>query len=89
MNATLAGTHEAISALVDFLNKEKIFNPLEIKYAFAESQPFYRLKIRLKKEIISLGESFNLSGSLMIQMTFQYRRKTIETGPWDSLTQAL
>ena len=42
-------------------------------------------RVMVHQEIISLGESFNLSGSLMIQMTFQYRWKTIETGPWDSL----
>ena len=46
-------------------------------------------RVMVHQEIISLGESFNLSGSLMIQKTFQCRWKTIETGPWDSLTQAL
>ncbi|MEC7177293.1 MAG: rhodanese-related sulfurtransferase, partial [Pseudomonadota bacterium] len=29
---------------------------LEVKFSFAEEQPFYRMKVRLKKEIVTLGQ---------------------------------
>jgi len=53
INGTVAGSRASIDALKDFL--ETHFDNLEYKESFAEKMPFYRIKVRLKKEIVTLG----------------------------------
>lgn len=53
INGTVAGSRSAIDSLRDFLNKH--FNALEYKESWAEETPFHRMKVRLKKEIVTLG----------------------------------
>src|ERR1700732_321719 len=59
INGTLAGHPEAISSLIDSLRDETLFggrlDNLELKFSHAATMPFRRLKIRLKKEIVTLG----------------------------------
>ena len=55
LNGTVAGSREGIDALQDFLKKEGRFNAMEYKESLAEKQPFLRTKVRLKKEIVTLG----------------------------------
>src|ERR1700726_2441826 len=61
INGTLAGSDEAIAALVDELRRGALFggrlDHLELKFSRASAMPFQRLKIRLKKEIVTLGET--------------------------------
>src|SRR5271168_721882 len=61
VNGTLAGGAEGIAALVEELRYGKLFggrlNSLELKFSSASTMPFQRLKIRLKKEIVTLGDS--------------------------------
>ena len=61
INGTLAGDAEAIAALVDELQCGRLFggrlNSLELKFSSAEAMPFQRLKVRLKKEIVTLGDA--------------------------------
>jgi UPF0176 protein len=61
INGTLAGSTEAIGALVDELRDGALFggrlDHLELKFSHAAAMPFQRLKIRLKKEIVTLGDS--------------------------------
>lgn len=58
INGTVAGTPEAIDALIAYLSDGNIFGGrlrgAEIKYATADKMPFYRLKVRLKSEIVTL-----------------------------------
>jgi|TARA_A100001391_G_scaffold41971_1_gene24199 UPF0176 protein len=58
INGTVAGAPEAIDQLVGWLSDGNVFGGrfrgAEIKYSFAESQPFYRMKVRLKSEIVTL-----------------------------------
>jgi UPF0176 protein len=60
INGTLAGTDEAIDALIGELRGGAIFggrlDNLELKYSTAPVMPFRRLKVRLKKEIVTLGD---------------------------------
>jgi UPF0176 protein len=56
INGTLAGTREAIDAILGYLSREIIKAPLEHKESLCKTQPFARTKVRLKKEIIGLGE---------------------------------
>jgi UPF0176 protein len=61
INGTLAGSHDAIAALVAELREGELFagrlDNLELKFSSASAMPFQRLKIRLKKEIVTLGDS--------------------------------
>ena len=56
INGTVAGSGHAIPELHRFLKADKRFEGLESKESFAEKKPFYRLKIKLKKEIVTLGK---------------------------------
>jgi UPF0176 protein len=60
INGTLAGTPQAIDALVAELAHGALFSGrldnLELKFSTAQTMPFGRLKIRLKKEIVTLGD---------------------------------
>ncbi|MZR30190.1 rhodanese-related sulfurtransferase [Sneathiella litorea] len=55
INGTVSGTREAIDALLAFLKADSRFDDLQYKESFNEVQPFYRMKVRLKKEIVTLG----------------------------------
>jgi UPF0176 protein len=61
INGTLAGSAEGIAALVEELQRGALFggrlDNLELKYSHAAAMPFQRLKIRLKKEIVTLGDT--------------------------------
>jgi len=53
INGTVAGSHAAIETLRDFLLNH--FEDLEYKESWAKEMPFHRMKVRLKKEIVTLG----------------------------------
>ncbi len=55
INFSLAGTQKATDSIIAFLEKDKRFLNIKIKTTYSEKQPFRRMKVRLKKEIISLG----------------------------------
>jgi UPF0176 protein len=61
INGTVAGHDEAIDAFVGELQHGALFNGrldnLELKFSTAALMPFQRLKVRLKKEIVTLGDS--------------------------------
>ena len=61
INGTLAGSAEAVAALVEELRIGALFggrlDNLELKFSHASAMPFQRLKIRLKKEIVTLGDA--------------------------------
>ena len=55
INGTVAGTDAAINALLDFLRADPRLAALDAKFSRAETMPFYRMKVRLKKEIVTMG----------------------------------
>jgi UPF0176 protein len=61
INGTLAGSPGAMAALADELRQGSLFggrlDHLELKFSAASAMPFQRLKIRLKKEIVTLGDA--------------------------------
>src|ERR1700760_3032540 len=60
INGTLAGSEHGIAALVNELQQGALFNGrldnLQLKYSTAAAMPFGRMKVRLKKEIVTLGD---------------------------------
>mgnify|MGYP000618450643 FL=1 len=55
INGTVAGSDGAIEALVERLGEHGL-TALEIKFSRASSMPFHRLKVRLKAEIVTMGQ---------------------------------
>lgn len=53
INGTVAGSRAAIDDLHHFLCGH--FDNLEYKESWAEKMPFHRMKVRIKKEIVTLG----------------------------------
>jgi UPF0176 protein len=60
VNGTLAGSADAIATLVEQLRHGDLFggrlDKLELKFSQASAMPFQRLKVRLKKEIVTFGD---------------------------------
>jgi UPF0176 protein len=59
LNATLAGPDEGIAAVLNQLKADSRFDGLFIKESYESTLPFERAKVRLKKEIITLGKPAN------------------------------
>ena len=55
INFSLAGTQQATDTIIAFLKEDNRFLNIPLKVTYSETQPFRRMKVRLKKEIISLG----------------------------------
>ena len=55
INGTVAGSTEAVAALLDFLRSLPGLAALEHKDSWAEHEPFLRMKVKLKKEIVTMG----------------------------------
>ncbi|KAB2957026.1 MAG: rhodanese-related sulfurtransferase [Rhizobiaceae bacterium] len=55
INGTVAGSDEAIAALIDRLESVDGLAGLDVKFSRASAMPFHRMKVRLKKEIVTMG----------------------------------
>lgn len=55
INGTVSGSREGVDALLSFLRSSPGFESLEHKESIANECPFLRTKVRLKKEIVTLG----------------------------------
>lgn len=55
INGTIAGSRQAINSVLSFLRSDPRLADLEPKESYADAQPFDRMKVRLKKEIVTLG----------------------------------
>ena len=55
INFSLAGSEEAIGQYLHFMEQDQRFLDIPLKKTYSETQPFRRMKVRPKKEIISLG----------------------------------
>jgi UPF0176 protein len=55
INGTVAGALAAIDALLAAIRTDIRFTDLEAKFSQAETQPFPRMRVRLKREIVTFG----------------------------------
>ena len=55
INGTIAGPPEGVRAVLSFLRRQPEFSALEHKESHAAEMPFLRMKVRLKKEIVTMG----------------------------------
>jgi UPF0176 protein len=56
LNGTVAGSKDSITRLIDHLRGLPSFAGLEVKYSTASTRPFRRMKVRLKPEIVTMGQ---------------------------------
>jgi UPF0176 protein len=56
INATIAAPGEALQAALALIRSLTGIDDLNLKFSFAEQPPFKRFKVRLKKEIVTLGD---------------------------------
>jgi UPF0176 protein len=55
INGTVAGSDEAIDELVAYLRAIPGMSGLDVKFSSAATMPFHRMKVRLKREIVTMG----------------------------------
>jgi UPF0176 protein len=55
INGTVSGTRQTIDELLAYLNQDPRMQPISFKESLDETQPFHRIKVKLKKEIVTMG----------------------------------
>lgn len=55
INGTIAGSRKGIDAVVAHIRADERLRQLEYKESYAATMPFHRMKVRLKREIVTLG----------------------------------
>lgn len=55
INGTVAGSRAGIDAVLTWLKSDKRLTDISHKESFDETMPFYRTKVKLKKEIVTMG----------------------------------
>jgi len=55
INGTVAGPRKGIELVVAHIQSDPRFEGISIKYSYTKKMPFHRMKVRLKKEIVTLG----------------------------------
>ena len=55
INSTIAGPNNGLEKVLEYIQSDPAIGKLKIKYSKAPEIPFYRMKVRLKKEIVRLG----------------------------------
>lgn len=55
LNGTVAGSQDAIDHLLDWLAKDERLAGISHKESYVDEMPFYRTKVKLKREIVTMG----------------------------------
>ena len=55
INSTLAGPQEGVLRVLEMVRQDAHFSDIHWKESFATEQPFHKLRVRLKKEIVTMG----------------------------------
>ena len=77
INGTIAGTRQGIDRVLDYLRSDPRMVDLEHKEAYDDHMPFYRMKVKLKREIVTMG----VDGIDPNQRVGNY----VEPGDWNAL----
>lgn len=75
INSTISGSREGIDHLYRYLQADSRLEGISWKESYAAFQPFLKMKVRLKKEIVAMGvETLDVD---------QYRGEYISPNEWD------
>src|SRR5690606_30458914 len=55
INGTIAGPESGIRAVLDYLRSDPRLSNLVHKESWSDERPFYRMKVKLKREIVTMG----------------------------------
>lgn len=55
INGTIAGSQDGINKVLSFLDKQPGLDNISHKESYSEENPFHRTKVKLKKEIVTMG----------------------------------
>ena len=55
INGTVAGSRGGIDAVLSYLRADSRFDQLRYRESYVEQTPFHRTKVKLKKEIVTMG----------------------------------
>ena len=55
INSTIAGAPADVHAVLAYLRQDPLLANLQHKESYADKPPFYRMKVRLKQEIVTMG----------------------------------
>ena len=55
INATISGTRDGVMAVIDHLKENPRLSDLTWKESQADRQPFRKMRVRLKREIVTMG----------------------------------
>lgn len=55
INGTIAGPAQGVQAVLEYLRQDSRLATLSHKESWAEEMPFYRMKVKLKREIVTMG----------------------------------
>lgn len=55
INGTIAGSRSGIDTVLNWLRTDARFAGLQAKESYVDENPFYRTKVKLKKEIVTMG----------------------------------
>ena len=55
INGTVSGTRQGIDSLLDWIKQQPGLENIDSKESFDDKIPFYRTKVKLKKEIVTMG----------------------------------
>lgn len=55
INGTIAGTSDDLQSVLDFIKSDERLANIDLKLSSANKPPFEKLKVRLKKEIVTIG----------------------------------
>jgi UPF0176 protein len=55
INSTIAGSEAGVRAVLAYLKNDPCLATLEHKESWSSKPPFYRMKVKLKKEIVTMG----------------------------------
>ncbi|MET1753979.1 rhodanese-related sulfurtransferase [Novosphingobium sp. RD2P27] len=56
INGTIAGSHEGIDMVINHVRALPDCANLDVKLSSASTMPFHRMKVRLKREIVTMGQ---------------------------------
>jgi len=57
INGTISGDAESLDAAISIISNVTGINEIPRKYSWAKKHPFHRCKVRIKKEIVTIGSS--------------------------------
>ena len=56
INSTCSGSHDAVDATIDLLKSDPRFEPMKVKYSYADFCPFPKFKVKKKPEIVTFRQ---------------------------------